>query len=62
VQNNNGPNYGSGTVGLVPPGTGIIVLSNDASIIRDNQISGNESLGLALGRPAGAPRRAPTRV
>jgi parallel beta-helix repeat protein len=48
VENNNIPNYGGGTVGLVPQGTGILVLSNDASIIRNNQITGNDSLGLAV--------------
>src|SRR5262249_28747643 len=43
VQNNNGPNYGSGSVSQVPVGTGISVLSNDASIVRNNQVSGNNS-------------------
>jgi parallel beta-helix repeat protein len=48
VEDNNAPNFGSGTVGLVPQGTGIIVLSNDASIIHNNTITGHDSLGLAI--------------
>jgi len=47
-QNNNVPNFGSGTVGLVPQGTGVIVLSNDASLFRNNTITGNGSFGIAL--------------
>jgi len=47
-QNNNGPNYGSGTVGLVPQGTGMIILSNDASVFHDNTVTGNGSFGIAL--------------
>jgi parallel beta-helix repeat protein len=47
-QNNNGPNYGSGTVGLVPQGSGIVILSNDASTFRNNTVTGNGSFGIAL--------------
>src|SRR4029434_6096343 len=31
ITNNNGPNYGSGLVGDVPVGTGLLILSNDTS-------------------------------
>jgi parallel beta-helix repeat protein len=46
--NNNGPNYGSGTVGLVPQGTGMIVLSNDSTVFRNNTIIGNNTMGIAI--------------
>jgi parallel beta-helix repeat protein len=46
--NNNGPNYGAGIVGLVPSGTGIIVLSTDSSIVRDNLSNGNRTFGIAV--------------
>jgi parallel beta-helix repeat protein len=45
---NNGPNYGSGTVGLVPPGTGMITLSNDSGIVQNNTVTGNKSIGFAI--------------
>ena len=48
VQDNNMPNFGSGTVGLVPQGTGILSLSNDDSLIRNNLITGNHSIGMAI--------------
>jgi parallel beta-helix repeat protein len=48
VVNNNGPNFGEGIVGLVPPGTGMLVLSNDAGIFRDNTITGNGTFGLSV--------------
>lgn len=48
VTNNNTPNFGSGIVGLVPRGTGMIVLSNDDSLFRNNLVTGNDSFGIAV--------------
>ncbi|MEO6028642.1 MAG: parallel beta-helix domain-containing protein [Candidatus Binatia bacterium] len=45
---NNRENIGSGTVGLIPDGTGMIVLSNDDSTFHHNQVQQNNSFGLAL--------------
>ncbi len=46
--NNNGPNFGSGVVGLVPPGTGLLVLSTDDVEIYENQIHDNITAGIAV--------------
>jgi len=46
--NNNGVNYGVGTVGLVPSGTGIIMLSTDSTVVRDNVSTGNKSFGITI--------------
>ncbi len=46
--NNNGPNYGSGTVGLVPPGTGMLILSNDSGIFQNNTVTGNKTIGVSV--------------
>jgi parallel beta-helix repeat protein len=46
--NNNTPNFGSGTVGLVPRGTGMLILSNDTTVIRDNTVTGNDTFGIAM--------------
>jgi parallel beta-helix repeat protein len=45
---NNRANIGTGTVGLIPDGTGMIVLSNDSSDFHHNFVSDNGSFGLAL--------------
>src|SRR5262249_35298496 len=46
--NNNGANFGTGTVGLVPPGTGMLILSNDSGIFQNNTVTGNKTLGVAV--------------
>lgn len=46
--NNNGPNYGSGLVGDVPVGTGMLILSNDSSVFEDNTVTGNDTFGIVL--------------
>jgi parallel beta-helix repeat protein len=48
IENNNGDNYGSGIVGVVPPGTGILILANDASVVHNNTLTGNRTFGIAL--------------
>jgi parallel beta-helix repeat protein len=46
IEDNDLPNFGSGTVGLVPQGTGIIILSGDSVHVHDNTITGNDTFGL----------------
>ncbi len=48
IENNNGPNFGAGIVGLIPSGTGLITLSNDSSIVENNTITGNGTFGMAI--------------
>jgi parallel beta-helix repeat protein len=48
AENNNGVNYGHGTVALVPSGTGMIALSNDSTVFENNIITGNKSIGLTV--------------
>jgi parallel beta-helix repeat protein len=48
VTNNNGPNYGSGLVGDVPVGTGMLILSNDTSVFENNTVTGNDTFGIVL--------------
>ncbi len=45
---NNTENFGSGIVGLVPPGTGMLILSTDGVEIFDNEIYGNLTAGIAI--------------
>jgi parallel beta-helix repeat protein len=47
-EQNDAPNVGSGTVGLVPAGTGMIILSNDNSVTRYNVSRENGTFGLAV--------------
>ena len=52
IDNNNGPNYGFGTVGLVPSGSGLVVLSNDSSVFRNNVVTNNKTFGfVAVDQP-----------
>jgi len=48
IENNNVPNFGEpGTVvALLPPGVGVIVIAADDNEIWDNEIRGNESVGV----------------
>lgn len=50
VEDNNIPNFAeAGTVvSLVPPGIGVLVLAADANEVADNEIRGNESVGIAV--------------
>lgn len=47
-EENETENFGSGTVGLVPKGTGMIVLSNDDSTFRYNVSRNNGTFGIAV--------------
>jgi parallel beta-helix repeat protein len=49
-ENNNTPNFGApgSTVGLIPDGTGMFVLSNDTSRFEYNYMSGNNTFGFVL--------------
>ncbi|MGH7790659.1 MAG: right-handed parallel beta-helix repeat-containing protein [Candidatus Binatia bacterium] len=47
-EDNNTPNFGSGSVGDVPTGTGILVISNDATPYSYNITRGNNTAGLVL--------------
>jgi parallel beta-helix repeat protein len=50
LTNNNVPNFGDPgtTVGLMPPGVGVLVVAADNNEIWDNDISGNNSIGIAV--------------
>ncbi len=48
VYNNNGPNFGSGFVALVPPGTGILLLTMDEVEIYENEVYDNYTGGIAV--------------
>jgi parallel beta-helix repeat protein len=45
---NNRVNIGSGTVGSVPDGTGMLIISNDDSVFEYNLVTGNNTFGIAL--------------
>jgi parallel beta-helix repeat protein len=45
---NNRVNIGSGTVGAVPDGTGMLIISNDDSVFEYNLVDGNNTFGIAL--------------
>lgn len=47
-ENNNTPNFGSGTVAGVPDGTGILIISNDSTPFHHNISRGNNTFGLAF--------------
>ncbi len=47
-ENNNTANFGGGTVGLIPDGSGIIALSNLDGLFEYNVLRGNNTLGIAL--------------
>lgn len=50
VENNNTPNFGDPgtTVGIIPPGLGILLVATDTNEIWDNTITGNDSIGVAV--------------
>jgi parallel beta-helix repeat protein len=48
LDQNNIENIGSGTVGGVPDGTGMLIISNDDSLFEYNLITGNNSFGIGL--------------
>jgi parallel beta-helix repeat protein len=45
---NNEPNYGTGTVAGVPTGTGLLVISDDDSVYEYNFVRGNDTFGIAV--------------
>lgn len=47
-ENNNEPNFGSGSVAGVPTGTGILVISSDSTLYHYNWLRGNNTVGLVL--------------
>ena len=52
ISDNNRDNTGSGAVGDVPIGTGILIIGADNVTVRNNDISGNDSFGIAaIGNP-----------
>ena len=48
ITNNNIPNFGSGLVGDVPVGTGMLILSNDSGVFQNNTVTGNDTFGIVL--------------
>jgi parallel beta-helix repeat protein len=49
VRDNNAPNDEcSGTVCEVPPGTGILLVAADSNTVRSNQVTGNNTFGIAV--------------
>ena len=47
-ENNNTPNFGTGTVAGVPDGTGMLIISNDTTPFHHNIARGNNTFGLAF--------------
>ncbi len=48
VFDNNRTNTGTGAVGDVPEGTGILIIGADNVTVRDNDVTGNDSFGIAI--------------
>ncbi|MCB9453949.1 MAG: right-handed parallel beta-helix repeat-containing protein [Anaerolineaceae bacterium] len=50
IENNNHENFGNpdSVVGLVPPGTGVMIMTADNTEVYNNIIRGNQSFGVAL--------------
>ncbi|MGE0127716.1 MAG: parallel beta-helix domain-containing protein [Blastocatellales bacterium] len=50
IINNNHPNFGDPTsiVGRVQPGTGLLIMAADRTTMTENEISGNDSFGIAV--------------
>jgi parallel beta-helix repeat protein len=48
LEDNNRVNIGSGTVGAVPDGTGVLIISNDDSVFEYNLVTGNNTFGIAV--------------
>jgi parallel beta-helix repeat protein len=50
IENNNHPNFGDPTsvVGLVPPGSGVLILSADHTEVYNNVIRGNQTGGVGI--------------
>ena len=47
-ENNNTPNFGSGTVAGIPDGTGMLIISNDSTPFHHNISRGHDTFGLAF--------------
>jgi len=52
VRNNNHENFGDTAtiVGSLPSGIGMLVMGADTTVLEDNWISGNDSLGISINR------------
>jgi parallel beta-helix repeat protein len=48
MDSNNEPNFGSGTVGVIPAGSGLLIVANDSSTFNNNMIRDNDSFGIAM--------------
>jgi cytochrome c peroxidase len=50
IEDNNHPNFGAAnsTVGKVPPGMGVMIMTADNTEVFDNTITGNQTYGVAL--------------
>jgi parallel beta-helix repeat protein len=48
IDSNNRTNTGAGTVGTLPEGTGILIIGADNVTLRNNQITNNDSFGIAI--------------
>jgi parallel beta-helix repeat protein len=50
IVNNNHPNFGdpTSTVGKVQPGTGMLIMAADRTLVTENDIRGNNSFGIAV--------------
>lgn len=50
IENNNEPNFAEpgNIVGLVPAGTGVLILASDRNEVHGNTIRGNQSIGVAV--------------
>ena len=48
IFDNNRTNTGSGAVGGVPEGTGILIIGADNVTVRDNDVTGNDTFGIAI--------------
>jgi parallel beta-helix repeat protein len=52
IFDNNRENTGSGSVGTVPVGTGILIIGSDNVTVRNNEVTGNDTFGIAaIGNP-----------
>jgi parallel beta-helix repeat protein len=48
IFDNNRTNTGSGSVGTLPEGTGILIIGADNVTVRNNEVTGNDSFGIGI--------------
>jgi len=48
VEENDLPNFGSGLVGEVPAGTGILIIADDDGVYEGNVVRGNDTFGIVI--------------